>query len=556
MISVYPSDEQYFANNGIKVLKPIEALITKEDNGNYYIDLRDDISNLEYYQAGMIIRANTPWGNQCFRLKNPEITNSTITVRGYHLYYDIANYLIADSYVVDKNCNAALDHLKQGCDVEPPFTLSSDITRINSYRCVRSSFEEAIKVVIERWGGHLVRNNWTIQIKNEIGTDNGVTLAYGKDITSISQSEDWDDVTTKILPVGKDGLTLPEVYVDLDEELYDIPFSKVVSFDQSNIDQNNYTDENNEFDENAYQAALIADLRSKAEDYLQANKLPKVNYAVDTYITDISDIGDTIYVKHPRCKIDLITNVIAIEYDCILDKYTRIEFGNFREKLQDLMTVVSQKVEQDVTLQQEPRFVKLEEELKSATDKIWGAMGSSYVIYDGSKILVVDSLPKENATNVIMINSGGIGFSNTGINGTFSTAWTIDGTLDMQQINVINLVADMIKGGTLKLGSVLNESGTMELYDESNRLICLADKTGLTIYCEDNTYIKLNPQVGFAGYDVNNNKIYWADGDEFHMKKSVVEEEITIASKVRAIPMTIYENGSVVNDGIGFVPLL
>lgn len=556
MISVYPSDEQYFANNGIKVLKPIEALITKEDNGNYYIDLRDDISNLEYYQAGMIIRANTPWGNQCFRLKNPEITNSTITVRGYHLYYDIANYLIADSYVVDKNCNAALDHLKQGCDVEPPFTLSSDITRINSYRCVRSSFEEAIKVVIERWGGHLVRNNWTIQIKNEIGTDNGVTLAYGKDITSISQSEDWDDVTTKILPVGKDGLTLPEVYVDLDEELYDIPFSKVVSFDQSNIDQNNYTDENNEFDEDAYQAALIADLRSKAEDYLQANKLPKVNYAVDTYITDISDIGDTIYVKHPRCKIDLITNVIAIEYDCILDKYTRIEFGNFREKLQDLMTVVSQKVEQDVTLQQEPRFVKLEEELKSATDKIWGAMGSSYVIYDGSKILVVDSLPKENATNVIMINSGGIGFSNTGINGTFSTAWTIDGTLDMQQINVINLVADMIKGGTLKLGSVLNESGTMELYDESNRLICLADKTGLTIYCEDNTYIKLNPQVGFAGYDVNNNKIYWADGDEFHMKKSVVEEEITIASKVRAIPMTIYENGSVVNDGIGFVPLL
>lgn len=556
MISVYPSDEQYFANNGIKVLKPIEALITKEDNGNYYIDLRDDISNLEYYQAGMIIRANTPWGNQCFRLKNPEITNSTIIVRGYHLYYDIANYLIADSYVVDKNCNAALDHLKQGCDVEPPFTLSSDITRINSYRCVRSSFEEAIKVVIERWGGHLVRNNWTIQIKNEIGTDNGVTLAYGKDITSISQSEDWDDVTTKILPVGKDGLTLPEVYVDLDEELYDIPFSKVVSFDQSNIDQNNYTDENNEFDEDAYQAALIADLRSKAEDYLQANKLPKVNYAVDTYITDISDIGDTIYVKHPRCKIDLITNVIAIEYDCILDKYTRIEFGNFREKLQDLMTVVSQKVEQDVTLQQEPRFVKLEEELKSATDKIWGAMGSSYVIYDGSKILVVDSLPKENATNVIMINSGGIGFSNTGINGTFSTAWTIDGTLDMQRINVINLVADMIKGGTLKLGSVLNESGTMELYDESNRLICLADKTGLTIYCEDNTYIKLNPQVGFAGYDVNNNKIYWADGDEFHMKKSVVEEEITIASKVRAIPMTIYENGSVVNDGIGFVPLL
>ena len=128
--------------------------------------------------------------------------------------------------------------------------------------------------------------------------------------------------------------------------------------------------------------------------------------------------------------------------------------------------------------------------------------------------------------------------------------------LDLVRINVINLVADMIKGGTLKLGSVLNESGTMELYDEANRLICLADKTGLTVYCEDGTYVKLNPEVGFAGYDAQDNKIYWVDGDEFHQKKSVVEEEITIASKLREIPITITENGQIVNDGIGFVALV
>ena len=46
----------------------------------------------------------------------------------------------------------------------------------------------------------------------------------------------------------------------------------------------------------------------------------------------------------------------------------------------------------------------------------------------------------------------------------------------------------MIKGGTLKLGSNLNESGTMELYDETNRLICLLDKTGLTFFNNDNSY--------------------------------------------------------------------
>ena len=120
----------------------------------------------------------------------------------------------------------------------------------------------------------------------------------------------------------------------------------------------------------------------------------------------------------------------------------------------------------------------------------------------------------------------------------------------MQNINVINLVADMIKGGTLKLGSNLNESGILELYDESNNLICLADKTGLTIYCANGEYIKLNPIVGFAGYDKNDNKIYWADGDEFHMKKAVVEENISLSGHFKIIGIN---NGT--NVGIGFVPL-
>lgn len=138
-----------------------------------------------------------------------------------------------------------------------------------------------------------------------------------------------------------------------------------------------------------------------------------------------------------------------------------------------------------------------------------------------------------------MIAGGGFGFSQTGINGTFNSAWTIDGTMDMQQINVINLVADMIKGGTLKLGSALNEAGILELYDETNTLIALLDKNGFTMYDKQGGYVKINSEGGFAGFDKDGNKVYWADGDEFHMKKSVVEEEITIANKVRIIPITV-----------------
>lgn len=555
MISVYPSNEREFANNGIKILKPLMADLRKEDNGDYYVEFKDTIENQDYYQEGMIIRVPTPWGYQGFRLENLQVENRMIKVKGYHLYYDTSRYYIFDSYVVDKNCNDALDHLNLACDVETPFTFISDVPTIASYRCVRHSLEEAIAEVVERWGGHLVRDNYRVEIRSQIGSDNGVVLAYGKNIISNKKTEKWDKVLTKILPVGKDGLTLPEHYIELEEDLYDIPYTKKVSFNQDHIKEEDYQ-VNGELDEEAYTSALIIDLRNQATQYLQDNKLPKINYSINAKLDKVSDIGDTIYVKHPKCKIDITTQVIAIEYDCISQKYTKIEFGNFQEKIENLLTNVTSTIEEKVEESTAEITTKMENELTRATNSILRTMSESWVIYDGDKILVVDALPKETAHNVIRINSAGIGFSRNGINGTFNSAWSINGTLDMQNINVINLVADMIKGGTLKLGSNLNESGVMELYDESNRLISTFDKNGLIFYCDDNSYIKINPDVGFAGYDADDQKTYWVDGDEFHQRKSVVEEEITIANKMREIPITIYDNNNnITNDGIGFVAL-
>lgn len=152
-----------------------------------------------------------------------------------------------------------------------------------------------------------------------------------------------------------------------------------------------------------------------------------------------------------------------------------------------------------------------------------------------------------------MINNGGIGFSNTGINGVFNSAWTIDNVLNMEQINVINLTADLIKGGTLKLGSNLNQNGNIEVYDTANNLIAELNNNGLKMYGVDGSYVLMNNQVGFAGYDRNGNKIYWVSQDEFHMKKSVIEEEITLCNKLRFISIEIYNNGTLVNDGIGLV---
>ena len=550
MIKLFSQTDKNFSSNGDKIITPLKAKVHKEDNGAYYLDLETDLSYINDLTQNKIIVAPTPTGEQAFRITNQEKTKSKIKIKAYHVYYDSENYLIADSYVVDKNCNDALDHLNSATDSLSPFTTLSNIGNINSFRCVRKSLYEAVNVVLERWGGHLVRDNFNIKIMDTIGLDNGVTVRYAKNLKDITCIENWDNVVTKLLPVGENGLLLPELYV-YSENQYSIPYTKTVSFNQE-VNQDDYKDENGNLDEGAYQSALIEDLRQQAISYIQINSIPKVNYTLKANLEKITDIGDTIQVIDERLGIDILTNLISYDYDCILGKYTELEFGNFTQKLSGLMDAITTNTNDAINEANQNLIVTLGDELQQAQDKIWNALGSSYCIYEGDKILIVDALPKETATNVLMINSGGIGFSQTGINGNFQSAWTIDNVLNMEQINVINLTADLIKGGTLKLGSNLNQNGQLELYDEANNLIAELNKNGLKMYGADGSYILMNNQVGFAGYDANNNKVYWVDKDEFHMKKSVIEEEITLCNKLRFIPITI-TNGNITNDGIALV---
>lgn len=553
MIKVYDPNEKLFNNNGIKILHPLLAEITKRDNEDYCIELRDTVDNLEYYQKGMIVRVPTPWGVQGFRCDNPKVKNNRVECKAWHLSYDSKNYIIKDAYAVDKNCNDALNHFNDSTDIESPFNCISDITKLVSTRAVRKSLFEIYEIFIseDRYGGHWYRDNWTLGIRNTVGEDRGVVLAQNKNITDLSIDENWDEVCTKILPYTTDGeneIYLDDTYVSLVEELYDIPYTKVVKFDNPYEKEDFVTEEE-------YLSATKSWLYTQALDYLERNKLPKINYSISAKIDNVSDVGDVIYVKHPKCKVDIKSNVIGIVYDAIRKKYLKIEFGNFKKEIKNFSQSITDTAKKDAEELVNENKVLLENELKEATNKINSVLGEGYTINTGNEFIVVDTLPKENAKYCLRINKAGIGLSQNGINGPFNSAWTIDGILDMQMINVINLTASLIKGGTLKLGGVNNATGTFELYDEANSLIGLMDKNGLKMYGQDKSYVLLNNEVGFAGFDRNNDKKFWVDEDEFHMKKSVVEEEITLCNKVRFIPITITDaDDNVINDGIGLVP--
>lgn len=556
MIKLFGVTDKDFLDNGDKIIIPLKAKIHKEDNGEFYLELETDLSYNDDLIPNNILVANTPNGDQGFRIYSVNKDKNKIKVRADHLFYDGRNYLIKDRYVKGKNCNDALDYINLATDNPSEFTTMSNINTEKNYRCVRKSLCEAVFDIAEKWGGHVVRNNFHIEIRDSIGQDNGVVIRYGKNTKNIHAEYDMSKLVTKLMPVGKDGLLLPEVYLYPENPTqYELPFTKKVKFSQD-IYEDSYKNSAGEFDEAQYQWDLQDDLREKGQAYVNENCVPRVRYTVTANIDKVTDVGDVVEVYDERLSMHLMANLLAYEYDCILEKYIEFKFGTFKPQLDGLMEAVEEQT--NIIAQEESGVVKitLSEELQSATNKLWAVLDSSNVIIEGNRILIVDKLPKEEAVNVMMIDSGGIGFSTTGINGTFNTAFTIDGNLLTQNIEVINFAADIIKGGTLKLGSNLNQLGKIEVYDEANSLFVELNKDGLKMYGRDGSYIALNSMEGIVQYDSLGNKVYWIDDDEFHMRASVVEKESIWFNKIRLLPMSIVgPNNTVENDGVAFIAM-
>ena len=531
MIKLFSSTDKIFETNGDKIIKATKAKVHKENNGDFYLDFESGINYADDIVENVILVVNLPQGDQAFRISNVSKTKSKISTKAWHVFYDSQNYLIKDSYVVDKDCAGAMEHLNNATEPISPFSTSSDITSVGSYRCVRKSLFEALEVVRERWGGHLIRDNFSIGLNRTIGVDTQVVIRYRKNLKEITCEENWNDVVTKLLPVGKDGILLNELDPQRSVYLvsaisYAVPYTKTVSFTQDNISEDDYKDEDGNLDEVAYKTALIEDLELKGIKYLEENSKPKISYTLSANLDNITDIGDTVEVIHEPLNISLTATVTGFEYDCILKKYTEITFGNFQKKLSGLLDDVSSQTSEAINEQTNYLMNAFTDEIEASTGEIWDLLDDYNVVYEGDKIFVLDKLPKEEAVHVILIDQEGISISKTGIYGTFYNVFSIDGTLDLTPL-------DLVKWSVIELGKAKNWAGRSKLFDSANTLLMDASKDGLKIYGQNNYYAVSNGEYFLAIYDKDDNMVFSLNNNNLSSKKGSFSEELAIGNKLR-----------------------
>lgn len=429
MIKIFNENDRDFSTNGNVVIKPLKCKERKKKSLNgWYIEVEVDIKYANYILEDKlcVVKTKSKVRPQAFRIENPKKNNRTISFTANHVMFDAKRYHLFDIRPTNQNGQNALSYINERTDDISPFKVFSNVESISTAYFIRKNLLEAWEIIEERWDGVFDADNWDISFLNKIGNDNGETISYGNNMQGIQIFEDWSNVCTKVCPVGYDGITLPEKYLESDIK-YKIPYTKTIDF-ETKIEDEEKTEEK-----------LVEELRENATQYLENNKYPKVSYEVTSNINQNMEIGDTIHVKHPL--IMLQTEVLEYEHNILTEKIELLIFGNYTRDVKSKFDNIKENVK---TLTEQ--FTKQGIVINKQTNIINTLNKTGYVYIDENEILILDTLPREKAKNVWRFGLGGIGFSSNGYEGPFETAITMDGQINANFITTGVMSVDRIEG--------------------------------------------------------------------------------------------------------------
>lgn len=570
IIRLYDASENAFISTGLGSLSDaISCKVAEELNGPYELTMEYPIYGRKFEEIlfrNFVYAKPNPYANpQPFRIYGiSKPMNGIVTVNAQHISYDLADITVAPFSAT--SIISAFTNMKAAADVECPFEFWTDkstavdmATKVPlNMRSILGGIEGSI---LDTYRGEYEFDGYTVKLWNNRGIDRGVSIRYGKNLISLKQEENISEVYTAVRPywykeVSESGseegglVELPDKIVSIEGSS---DYIKILPLDLTSI-----------FD---YKPTVL-ELREATEEYINTHDIGVPKVSLDVSFANLADtdeyanvavlervsLGDTVDVEFPKLGVMATAKVIKTTYDVLAGKYESIELGSEKANLVTSISVQEKKIEEKTSKSE------LQNAIATASSLITGNSGGYVVTYpveQPQELLIMDAPTIELAQNIWRWNSSGLGFSSNGYAGPYSTAITADGKIVADFILAGSMSANLIKGGVLQLGSRLNQNGSLEVYDETNRLISSLDKNGLRMYGTDGFYLSVNPEDGFAGFDGRTSppsKLFWVNEDEFHQKKSVVEEEITLFNKMKFIPVTIRDgNNNIVNDGVALV---
>lgn len=522
---LYENSERAFVTNGIGRLSDcISCIVTEERNGIYECEFEYPITGVRYndIQEGCIVTVtHDDTGDiQPFDIYGRSAPiNGIVTFYAHHVSYRLSDIVVGP-------CTAsspadALDKIRRNSINGNPFTFWTNKTGSGEFKVEAPDYARALLggqqgSILDVFGkGDYEFDRWTVKLYLNRGTDSGVEIRYGKNLSDIKHDIDISESYNAVVPywLSSDGdlVMLPEkilIYsgaTDRDANLTDEDWQIIRDENGEPIEVTYQIidakplDLSSEFQE----APTVAQLRALAQTKLTESEgwVPDENITVDFVqlwqTEEYADYAplqrvrlcDAVSVYYPELGVEAVeAKVIKTVYNVLLDRYDSIELGTPQ-------TTLAQAISNAIISDEEiPTIDMMEQAINKATDLITGGLGGYVFLKPNAngkpeEILIMDSDDINQAINVIRMNKNGIGFSSNGYQGPYRSAWTIDGsfvadfittgTLNAALAHIINIDASNINTGTLNAdlitsGKIQSTNGKV-YFDLDGNELC-ADK--------------------------------------------------------------------------------
>ena len=468
MITLHNSRTKNFNNNGLGILKDcISAKVCEVLNGEFNINITYPVGGYLYPNLveDNIIVTDVGYGKrQAFRIKNVSKRLDNIEVYATHIFYDLNDNLIEDIYPKGQTGETVINYILSHAQYEHNFIGYSNITKTSTARYIRKNLVESLigedsNSFINRWGGEIIRDNYTITMVNKRGIANGMQIRYAKNLTGIEFQIDRTTVGTRIMPKAFDGLLLPEKYIDSPNiDLYPHPIIKIIEYSDLKL----ATESGEGF---ASTTELYQAMRERVQEEFK-NEIDKPTITTTVNFVELANtkeyqeykeleklnIGDYSTVYVPHLNINVTQRVYKTIYDAILGKFVEFEMGYVKSNY------ITQIIKSEANMNEVVLPSIVEQAAKESTEQVnyqieeqVNAALAGYVYKTKEALYVMDSSSLNGARKIYRWSKLGLTYSDKGMNGPYETVMSQEGEIN----------ADFIKSGTIDpklIGAGINAS--------------------------------------------------------------------------------------------------